>query len=401
MSRLTKKRIDALKSREQEYTVWDGELPGFGARVRPSGRITYVLKYRVGGGRTGTARKPAIGAHGAITAHEARKIAKDWLAQVARGGDPGGARKEGRSAKSVAEVADKYLFEHMEEHNKPSTAKEVRRLVEKRIKPALGTKRITDLSRGDVARFHHGMRASPRQANHALAVLSKMLSLCETWGLRPDRSNPCRHIKRFPEVERSRFLSPDELARLGAALTEAETTGQEPPGAITAIKLLAVTGCRSGEIVGLRWNHVDLDRAVINLPDAKAGARLVVLGAHALALLAGLKRESERVIEVEAGRPLTYSALARTWQRIRKKAGLDDIRLHDLRHGYGTAAGGLGLNAFLVRDLLGHKTLAMSGRYVERGTDPLRAAADSVAGKISRAMEGKEAEVVELSKAKQ
>lgn len=400
MSRLTKKLINSLKPRKQEYIVWDGEIPGFGARVRPSGRITYVLKYRVGGGRTGTPRKPAIGVHGAITVHEARKTAKDWLAQVTRGGDPGGERKEGRTAKSVAEVADLYISDHVEEHNKPSTAKEFRRLVEKRIKPALGTKRITELNKTDVARFHHGMRASPRQANHALAVLSKMLSLCETWGLRPDRSNPCRHIKKFPEVVRSRFLSPGELARLGASLTEAETTGQEPHGAIIAIKLLAFTGCRCGEIVGLVWNHVDLDRAVINLPDAKAGARIVVLGAPALALLAGLNRNSEWVIEAEPGKPLTYSALARTWQRIRKKAGLDNIRLHDLRHGYGTAAGGLGLNAFMVRDLLGHKTLAMSGRYVERDTDPLRAAADSVAGKIAGAMEGKEAEVVELSKAK-
>lgn len=400
MPRLTKRLIDSLKPRDRDYVVWDSDVKGFGARVRPSGRITYVLKYRVGGGRSGVARKPAIGAHGSITADQARAIARGWLAEVARGGDPGGQRKERRRAPTMAEVADRYLAEHVAEHNKPSTAREFKRLVQTRIKPAIGSLRVGDVSRQDVMNLHHAMRSTPRQVNQTLSVLSKMFGLCEAWGLRPDGSNPCRRVQRFRERKRERFLSTEELARLGAELAEAEATGTELPGAVAAIKLLAMTGCRTGEIVGLKWTRVDMERGVIDLADAKAGARPVGLGAAALAVLAGLERNSEWVIEAARGEPLAYQALARAWRRIRKRAGLGDARLHDLRHGFGTVAGGLGLNAFIIRDLLGHKTLAMSGRYVERDIDPLRTAADAVSGRIAAAMKGESAEVVELPRAR-
>ena len=394
--RITKRVVDSLKPGEREYIVWDTDLPGFGARVRPSGKIGYLLKYRVGGGRTGTPRKPKIGTHGPITADEARTIAKTWLAEVAKGGDPGGDRMARREAPTVSAFADQYLEGHVADHNKASTARELKRLVERHIRPRLGTMKMVDVARKDVMELHRALRKTPRQANQALAVLSKMMNLAEAGGDRPDGSNPCRHVKRYRETGRERFLSAAELMSLGKALNETEADGAAE--AVTAIKLLALTGCRVGEILGLSWGDVDLERGVIELADAKAGPRSVMLGAPAEALLKGLKRRSGWVVESAPGKPLAYFRLSRAWLNIREKARLGTARLHDLRHGYATAAGGLGLNAFIIRDLLGHRTLSQTGKYVEADTDPLRAAADRVAGRIAAAMEGKEAEVVDMPK---
>ncbi len=398
MPKLTTKHVKALKPRDRDYVVWDSEITGFGARVRPSGKITYIFKYRVGGGRTGTMRKPTIGVHGAITADQAREIVRDWAAQVAHGGDPGGQRKSDRRAPTMSDIADRYLTEHVDVHNKASTAREFRRLVERRVKPKLGGMRAAAVTRNDIAKLHGEMKDTPRSANQVLAVLSKLFSLCETWGVRPLHSNPCHGIKKYAAVQRDRFLSAEELGRLGRALREAE--GGELPGAVAAIRLLAFTGCRAGEMIGLTWDRVDTERGVILLADAKAGARPVPLGAPALEVLAGVDLNSEWVCEAAPGVALTYNQLDRAWRHVRKAAMLDGVRLHDLRHTVGTYAGQAGFNAFVVRDILGHKTLAMTSQYVSRDTDPLRVAADAVSGRIAAAMKGEKAEIVELAKVK-
>jgi integrase len=229
-----------------------------------------------------------------------------------------------------------------------------------------------------------------------------MMMLAEKWGERSINSNPCLHVDRFDETERSHVLSVAQLKELGETLTEAEAAPDAPSAAIEAIRFLALSGCRVGEVLGLTWDCVDLEAGTIDLTDAKAGPRLVALGAPACAILARLKYKTEKgsVFQIARGKPLAYHRLSRAWLGIRKAAGLGDTRIHDLRHGYGTAAGGLGLNAFIIRDLLGHKTLAMTGKYVAADVNPLREAADRVSGQIAGAMEGREAEVVELSKAK-
>jgi integrase len=220
-----------------------------------------------------------------------------------------------------------------------------------------------------------------------------MFNLAEAWGLRPDGSNPCRHVKRFREAKRERFFSGDELKAVGAALAKAEAKGKESRAALLALRLLALTGCRVSEIVSLRWENVDLKAGLIRLPDAKAGARPVALPAPAQAILAERAKESGCVIEGrKPGKPLSRFDLDNAWRRIRKAAKLEDARLHDFRHTVGTYGGQAGYNAFLVRDLLGHKTLAMTGRYVEKDADPLKRAADAVANRIAAAMQGKQAE---------
>ena len=220
--KITKRSVDALRPSPggAETVLWDRELKGFGVRVQKSDGKAYILKYRAGQGRAAPVRKYTIGKHGKLTPDEARAEAKRLLALVAHGKDPAGAKTAAKTAPTLAGLAQRFLIEHVEAKRKARTAAEYKRLIDKIILPTLGRKRVADVTRQDVARLHHAGRTAPYQANRTLAVLSKMMMLAERWGERPDGSNPCRHIERFAESKRERFLSPDELARLGDAKAE-------------------------------------------------------------------------------------------------------------------------------------------------------------------------------------
>lgn len=402
MPRLTKRLIDSLKPRDRDYVVWDSDVKGFGARVRPSGKITYVLKYRVGGGRSGTIRKPAIGTHGSITADQARAIARQWLAEVARGGDPSGQRQERRRGPTVASLCERYLREHAEPYKRPSSVIEDRRLIEKRVVPALGQKQVHAITRDDVSRLHGGLRSTPYEGNRVLALVSKMLNLAEQWGLRPDGSNPCRHVKKFREAKRERFLSIDELARLGEALARAERDNAEVSSAIAAIRLLLFTGCRLSEILTLRWNEVDLANARLRLTESKTGPKVIHLSAPALEVLASIPRHDDNAFVVAGRKPGTHLVnLRKSWYRIRKQAGLIDVRVNDIRHTYASAGAAAGLSLPMIGKMLGHTQAATTQRYAHLAADPVKQAVETVAANIAAAMRGDEiAEVVALSKAR-
>jgi integrase len=385
-NRITKRAVDAAKPKGREYFLWDGELLGFGLRVLPSGVKSYVAKYRLGPGRRAPVRRVTIGKHGKLTADAAREAARKTLADVVRGDDPAGERTRQRRELTVGELADRYIAEHVRLHNKPSTAVEFERLVTARIKPAFGSRRLSSLTRSDVKAWHTALRGSPYAANRAVAVLRKMFSLAvNEWELADE--NPTLGIKMFRETKRERFATDDDLARIGRWLRASEKAGAVHPGFALAVRLLALTGMRLGEVLTLEWSAVDIQNSVIRLADAKAGARIVALGAPTRALLAGVEaRERYVVTSDNPTRHLQRSAFRRGWRHLRAGTGLADLRPHDLRHTAGTFAAQAGANAFLVRDLLGHKTLAMTGRYVERAAGPLRAVADQVAGRVAAAM---------------
>ena len=399
MAKITKRTVDALKPAEiRDVFLWDDELLGFGVRCRRSGAKVYFLKYRTAGGRQ---RWLTLGQHGPLTPDTARAKALREKAAIVDGDDPSGARQKKRRENTVAAIADRYVREHVKAHNKASTAAEVARIVEKRIKPGLGVIKITDLTRSDIKAWHQGMSATPYEANRALAYCSRMLSLAATdWELRED--NPCIGVKRFPEHARERFFTDDELAKIGAALSMAEAEDREAPGFIVLVRLLATTGMRLGEALALTWPNVDLAGRAIRLPAAKTkgGARTVHLGAAAVAILDAIEDRDGYVIHgLNPSKPLPVSTAEKAWQRLRERAGIPDARLHDLRHTAGTFAALAGANAFAVRDLLGHRTLAMTGRYVERAADMVRATADAVSSRVAAALNAGSttpAEVVKL-----
>jgi integrase len=389
--RFTKTAVEAAAPLDKPY--WDADLKGFGLRVSDRGTRTYFVHGRMPIGRQ---VKVTIGRHGALTCEQARARAKALLGQIAGGDDPAAAKRharcverERRAAPTLAELCDRYVVEYSAVHHKPSNQAENRRMIEQIIKPRLGRLKVEALDHDDVARLHRDLKRTPRQANHVVAVLSKMMNLAELWRLRPLNSNPCRHLKRYPENARDKYASPDELERIGAALRELEAAGKINPADAACIRFLALVGCRLSEAVALELHHVDFRTGEWRLPDAKTGKRTIMLGAPALALLAPLGTRGRAF-----GR--SVDMVENAWGKVRARAGALDLRLHDLRHTVGTYAGASGASAFLVRDLLGHRTMAMTGRYVSRHVDPLRAVADAVSAQVDAALGGSKAEVVPL-----
>jgi integrase len=363
--------------------------------------------------------------HGKITADEARVRAGRIFLAVRDGADPVATRLAFREAQIVDALLDRYIAEHVEKRNRQTTRIEVKRLIERHIRSSLGKLKVEAVTRQDIAKLHRSLANTPRQANLVLAVCSKTFSLAEEWGMRSEGSNPCRRITRNPEQHRERFLSPDEMARLAATLRMAETKGlpwvvnqkgakakhlAKPenrrtlcPRVITAaIELLAFTGCRLSEVLNLRWEYVDLKEGTLTLPETKAGKRqTVLLNRPAQRILKELKegKVSEWVLpsQRDPARPLAKDWIEAKWQRIRLAAGIPDVRLHDLRHTVGTMAAQSGANGFLIRDLLHHRDLATTGRYVHRDLTLQRALSEMVGERIVSAMKGhKSAAVLSL-----
>jgi integrase len=237
--------------------------------------------------------------------------------------------------------------------------------------------------RADVVQFHHELRERPYQANRALGVFSKMMNLAEEWGLRADGSNPCRHLKKYREEKRRRYLTKDELRRLGAALADAERNKTESPFAVAAIGLLILTGARLTEIVTLRWEYVDLPNSVLRLPDSKTGAKEIYLNAAAIKLLRGMPRMAGNPHVIAGKRDGVHLInLQKPWRRLRAAANLDDVRIHDLRHSFASA----GKSLPVIGKLLGHSQPATTARYAHLAADPIRAASNVIGDEISRAM---------------
>jgi integrase len=380
--RITKRAVDQLSPGSRDVLRWDAEIKGFGVRCRPSGAKHYVLKMRVGGRQ----RWLTIGRHGSPwTPDTARREAVRLLGLKAGGSDPATVRDRQKGALMIAELADRFLREHAARHCKPRTQEEYERAVEAYIKPGLGSHRITDLTRADIAQFHHQHSDRPCQANRSLAVLSKMMNLAEAWGLRTDGSNPCRHVKKYREVKRERYLTKEELQRLGAAMIQRDKI--ESPFALVAIGLLLLTGARLTEILTLKWDCVDLENEVMRLPDSKTGPKLIYLNDAAIRLLRAMPRMAANPFVIAGKKPgARLINLQKPWRRIRAAAGLEDVRIHDLRHSFASVAAGAGASLPMIGKLLGHTQPATTARYAHLAADPVRAASNQIGNEISTAM---------------
>jgi integrase len=374
--RLTKRIVEAAAPAACEFVIWDGDIPGFGLRILPSGTKTYLVQYRVGI----RSRKLSLGPYRVITPEQARTQAISVLAAVRNGEDPAAERRSRRDALTVKSLAQRFDREHIRIRVKTSTAKEYRRNLDRYILPALGHLPLNQVTRADVAKLHYDLRHIPYQANRCLEVISKMFNLAELWGLRPDGSNPRRHIKKYPEQKRERFLSVAELRRVGEVLREMEVEAVELRSAIAAVRLLILTGCRLSEVMTLRWEHVDLAARVLRLLDSKTGAKIVHLGQSAVEVLNGIDRPEGNPWVIVGIKPCAHlTDLQPFWQRVRSRAGLNEVRIHDLRHTFASVAVSAGQGLPMIGKLLGHTQVQTTARYAHLAADPVRAAAEQVA----------------------
>jgi integrase len=328
-----------------------------------------------------------IGQFGALTPENARKIAKTQANKVLHGGDPGAERSEAAKAPSVAQLAERYMAEHARPKKKPRSAKSDESNLNNHVLPALGPKKAAAITRADISRLHHSMRKTPGAANRVLALLSKMFTLAEKWGLRPDGTNPCRHVERNPERKLERFLSETELARLAEVLVEAERTRTELPSALAAIRLLLFTGARLSEILTLKWEHVDMEGKCLHIPDSKTGAKTIYLPPTGLEVLDSLEQHKDNpyvIVGAKHGSHLVN--LRKPWGRIRGRAKLDDVRIHDLRHSFASMAVAGGLSLPMIGALLGHTQPTTTQRYAHLAGDPLQQAVNIAGGRIADAM---------------
>jgi integrase len=384
--KITKRTVDELSKDDDDPMIWDTGVIGFGVRCRRSGAKHYVLKMRAGGRQ----RWITIGRHGSPwTPDTARAEARRLLGLRAGGADPAAERDHQKGVITVAELGRRFLEEYVPQHCKARTAYEYRRAVEQFIAPSLGRHRISDIQRADVAQFHHNLRDRPYQANRVLAVLAKMMNLAEEWGLRPDgSSNPCRHVKKYREFKRERYLTPEELHRLGTVLAEAQANETENPFVIAALSLLILTGARLREILTLRWEHVDLDNAILRLPDSKTGPKRIYLNEAAIKLLSAMPRMLGNPHVIVGHKPGAHLVqIQKPWFRIRTNAGLPGLRIHDLRHSFASTAAGMNMSLPMIGRLLGHTQAATTQRYAHLAADPVRTASELIGTEIMKVMQ--------------
>ena len=390
MAKLTKTFIESLRKSENPVYHWDDQIKGFGIKVLPTGTKKYVFKYRIsGGGRRAQQRWYQIGTYGAITPDRARQIAQQVASAIAGGEDPQGRKQSFRDAVTLDDLWHRFEKEHLG-RRKPKTVSNYKQTWTKNIKPLLGRKKVADINRDDIHRLHHQMSAHPYQANRTVAILSKMFNLAEVWGIRSDGSNPCRHVERYREFSRERYLNTDELAILGESLQLGAAAQTETPHMIAAIELLLLTGARVSEILGARWEWVDLHQRVIKLPDSKTGAKHIYLSDVAIEVLDRLRKlpqaNENPFIIVGRRKDEALSDLRKPWLRIRERAELNDVRLHDLRHTAASIGVNIGMNLPVIGRLLGHTQMQTTQRYAHVASDPALSAADQIGAHIRKAM---------------
>jgi integrase len=406
--KLTKRCVEALKTRTRDYFTWDSEIPGFGVRVLASGKRSYLVQYRNKGGRS---RRYTIGLHGPVTAEKARETALLLVGSIKHGKDPAEERSRELNALTVSELCDEYLNACEAGHvmtragysKKPSTLEIDRGRIERHIKPLIGRRKLYDVSRTDIERFMQNVidgetavdvKTKPRgraiveggrgTATRTVGLLGGIFTFAVARGYRPD--NPVRGIKRPADNKRQRILSTEEYGQLGAALLKLE---KKNATAALAARLLTLTGARRGEILALEWAHVDISGRCLRLPDTKTGASVRPLGMAATKVLQNLKKDDK----VKFVFPSTqgeghYVGLPKAFSETCAEAKLEGATLHTLRHSFASVANELGFTMPTIAAMIGHSVGSITGRYIHHLDRALIAAADSVSKRIVDMLDG-------------
>ena len=422
--KISNRTVEALRPQAKTFVAYDEALAGFGVRVTSNGTKSWIVEYRAGGGGRGAhTRRITIANAALIGADQARREARNVLARVRLGADPAAERADQRSATTFAQIADDYMEREIKPKRADKTANLYELVFRLHILPEIGAKRAREINHADIDRLHRKVGADAKvTANRAVVLITAVFNWAggsrdnksNQYGL-PGGFNPALGIKRYPEESRERFLTGEELLRLGEAIREAETVGipyeidptkpkakhaPKPenrrtmisPHVAAALRLLLFTGARLREILHLKWDHVDFERGILLLPKSKTGKKTIVLNGPALAILSNLPRLGEFVVAGQSagGRSedeeQPRADLNRPWRAVRRRAGLGDLRIHDLRHSFASVGVGGGMGLPIIGKLLGHRHTATTEKYAHLDTDPLRKASNRIGESIAAAM---------------
>ena len=366
---LTEARVKALQPRKTVRDVRDGKLRGFGVRVLPSGRKRFFIQCQHRGERVWK----IVGDTGSMSVKEARVAAGEILAAVRRGEEA-----PRRSDEPLFEAVAEAVFQSCARVWKPGTLYVNRHYLKNQIIPYFASREIADIDEQDVRNWFASLRATPAAADRSMPILSAIMKEAEKMGLRPEGSNPCRGIRRYRRKGRERFLSEDELRRLSARLS---ARAKRYPLQVAVIRLLLLTGCRKSEITTLRWS--DYREGNLFLPDSKTGPRRVPLNSQARHILDRQPRgESVFVFPSPLDPERHRGSTLPLWYRVRREAGIDDVRLHDLRHTMASHAVMSGVPVPVVSRLLGHSNVRMTLRYAHIADRDIEATAERMGESI-------------------
>ena len=330
--KLTKSAVDTAEVTGKDYELRDTIVPGFLCKVTAHGRKVFMLQYRTNWGER---RKPKIGQFGELTVEQARSIAQDWLADVRKGDDPSAAKLAARMAPTVKELCEQFIEEYSKPRNKPRTVDSYQGYIDRHILPALGKLKVPDVTRAHITTLMKDKAKIGVTANRVLACLRKMFNMAEVWGYRPDGSNPCKHVQKYPEKGKTRLITDAQLSQVYDYLDRADAEGLEHPTLTLAIRLQFEFAARMSEILHLRWEWIDFPNRRIVWPDSKTGDMSKPISEEALRLLTNAPRIADSPFVCPAIfkplRPLPKHTYYQGWKRILGRAGVPHVGTHGVR----------------------------------------------------------------------
>ncbi|MDR2012014.1 MAG: tyrosine-type recombinase/integrase [Rhodanobacter sp.] len=380
--KLTKTAVETAQPQAQPVELRDTVVPGFLCKITPAGRRVFMFQYRTNAGER---RKPALGLFGELTVEQARALAQEWLAEVRKGGDPSAAKKAARNAATMKEFCATFMNDYSKQRNKPTTQSGYWGVINRNIIPILGRMKVQDVKRPDVAALMKKLANKPAEANRTFGVLRKMFNMAEVWGLRPDGTNPCRHVPMYPTGKATRLINDEESGRIFAYLERVDTEELEHLLVTLAIRLQFEFAVLMSEILALQWDWVDLENRRVVWPDSKTGGMSKPLSEEAHRLLSTAPRREGCPYVLpspnDPTRHLTHEHYGGGWSQALKAAGVAHVGTHGIRHRSATDIANSGIPVKVGMALTEHETVAMFMRYVHTEDDPVREAAELVANR--------------------
>lgn len=386
--KLTKTLVEQAQPKASKYWLADSLVPGLGVSILPAGTKTYYLRYRTLAGEQRTLK---LGRSLEFTPDDARRLAREALAQVREGKDPAAARQQLRTAPTLHDLATRYQQEHA---SRKASGGNDEILWRRHLLPALGRHRVATITRDQIRQYHQ-QHPRPVTANRSLEVLDKAMTLAEEWGWRPPGTNPCKGIAAHPERKRERYLSMAELSRLRDALVQWEADGNLTTRWRFAqlVRLLLLTGARLNEIMAAPWTWVDWQRQQLVVPadSHKTGhhtgaTRRIVLSDRAIEILQALQEAQWHRGQwiIEGAQPEHHLVgYRRLWLALLQDAGITDLRIHDLRHTFASYTLSHGQTLGTVGQLLGHRSAQTTTRYAHLIDDAAQRAVAQVSSDLA------------------